>query len=129
MKNEIIRPQPKFGIGEKVKIEGSDKEWIVETIGMSKAHIWYTFENGSGWTTESKVQSIDKAESIFSNLKMRDSQEAFENAIRNGLKNHEDYMYMYSDNGKDYFKHCITRQYSEFKISKESMKRSPVQGG
>ncbi len=35
---------------------------------------------------------------------------AFENAKKWGL-NVDDYMYMYSENGLDYFKHKITRKY------------------
>lgn len=34
----------------------------------------------------------------------------FDNAQKSGLKV-EDYMYMCSDNGVDYFKHKITRKY------------------
>ena len=44
----------------------------------------------------------------------RDPEEAFSNAIKKGLKNPDDYMYMYSDNNKDYFKHIDTREYIEF---------------
>jgi hypothetical protein len=40
-----------------------------------------------------------------------ESKEAFENAVRNGLENPEDYMYMYSIGKNDYFKHMITRKY------------------
>ena len=44
-------------------------------------------------------------------MEYRDSKEAFENAVRNGLENPEDYMYMYSIGKNDYFKHMITRKY------------------
>ena len=40
-----------------------------------------------------------------------DSEEAFKNAIKRGLKNVEEYMYMYSIGEKDYFKHIINRNY------------------
>ena len=43
---------------------------------------------------------------------MRDSEIAFENAVKNGL-NAEEYMYMYSDEKVDYFKHIDTRKYEE----------------
>ena len=48
---------------------------------------------------------------------IRDSETAFENAIKNGL-NAEEYMYMYSDEKVDYFKHINTRNYEkiEYKI-------------
>ena len=43
---------------------------------------------------------------------MRDSEIVFENAIKNGL-NAEEYMYMYSDEMVDYFKHINTRNYEK----------------
>jgi len=52
--------------------------------------------------------------SIFDELEKRDHKEAFENAIKLGLLNPEDYMYMYSQNAKDYFKHIDTREYISF---------------
>ena len=61
---------------------------------------------------------------------MRDSETAFENAIKNGL-NAEEYMYMYSDEKVDYFKHINTRNYEKKrknrnfnKLFKKSYKRS-----
>lgn len=59
----------------------------------------------------------DAKESIFSSLDIREPNQAFENAIKRGLKNPQDYMYMYSDKGKDYFKHIDTRQYTSFRNS------------
>ena len=38
---------------------------------------------------------------------------AFKNAISQGL-NTSDYMYMYTLEGKDYFKHIITRKYVSY---------------
>lgn len=43
---------------------------------------------------------------------MRDSETAFENAIKNGL-NVEEYMYMFSDEMVDYFKHINTIKYEK----------------
>ena len=43
---------------------------------------------------------------------IRDSEIVFENAIKNGL-NAEEYMYMYSDEKVDYFKHINTRKYEK----------------
>ena len=43
---------------------------------------------------------------------IRDSEIAFENAIKNEL-NAEEYMYMYSDEKVDYFKHINTRNYEK----------------
>jgi len=45
----------------------------------------------------------------------QDSQKAFEGAIKKGLKNPKDYMYMHSKGGKDFFKHIGTRKYESFK--------------
>lgn len=51
---------------------------------------------------------------------IRDPQEAFENAIKKGLKA-DDYMYMYSADGFDFFKHIDTRNYVKYPY-KESKK-------
>jgi len=40
-----------------------------------------------------------------------DGDEAFENAVKRGLRNPENYMYMYSIGKKDYFKHIENRNY------------------
>ena len=53
--------------------------------------------------------------SIFAGIKMRENHEdAFDNAIKRGMKNPENWMYMYSDKNKDFFKHIDTRQYISF---------------
>ena len=39
---------------------------------------------------------------------------AFDNAIKRGMKDPENWMYMYSDKNKDFFKHIDTRQYISF---------------
>ena len=44
----------------------------------------------------------------------RQPDEAFENAIKKGLKNPESWMYMYSDDKNDYFKHQETREYIHY---------------
>ena len=44
----------------------------------------------------------------------RDHIEAFDEALATGrltLRNVGDYMYMYTENGKDFFKHIDTREY------------------
>ena len=42
--------------------------------------------------------------SIFEGMKKRENpNDAFDNAIKRGMKNPDDWMYMYSDNNKDYF--------------------------
>ena len=45
----------------------------------------------------------------------RDHKEAFENAKSKGLKDPENYMYMYSSNNKDYFKNIDFKNYISFK--------------
>lgn len=53
--------------------------------------------------------------SIFANVQIRENpDDAFENAIKRGMKNPNDWMYMYSKNGRDYFKHCDTRCYKSY---------------
>ena len=44
----------------------------------------------------------------------RDHKDAFENAISKGLNNPGDFMYMYSKDNKDYFKHMMDRSYVNF---------------
>ena len=43
-----------------------------------------------------------------------DSQKAFENAKSKGLDKPQDYMYMHSQNGRDYFKNIMFRNYINF---------------
>lgn len=53
--------------------------------------------------------------SIFEGMTVRtDPDNAFENAIKRGMKNPEDWMYMYSKNDRDYFKHCDYRTYKSY---------------
>ena len=44
----------------------------------------------------------------------RNSNEAFENAKTKGLNKPQDYMYMYSQANKDYFKNIMFRNYISF---------------
>lgn len=53
--------------------------------------------------------------SIFAGMKVRENaEEAFENAIKRGMKDPGDWMYMYSEHGRDYFKHHYTRRYKSY---------------
>lgn len=55
-------------------------------------------------------------ESIFAGMQIRENpDEAFENAIKRGMKNPEDWMYMYSEGRKDYFKNYCTRNYISYR--------------
>ena len=45
----------------------------------------------------------------------RDSNKAFENAKSKGLDKPEDFMYMYSQDNKDFFKNIMDRKYINFK--------------
>lgn len=47
----------------------------------------------------------------FDDLYIRSGQDAFDNAIRLGLKHPDQWMYMYSDGPFDFFKHYRTRVY------------------
>ena len=40
--------------------------------------------------------------------------DAFKNAIKRGMKNPDDWMYMYSEKNKDYFKNYYTRAYISY---------------
>lgn len=52
--------------------------------------------------------------SIFDNLPMVNPKDAFDNALRRGMKNPDEYMYMYSSKFKDYFKHNVSRRYISY---------------
>ena len=49
-----------------------------------------------------------------SSMYQRNSNEAFENAKTKGLNKPKDYMYMYSQDKKDYFKNIMFRNYINF---------------
>lgn len=54
-------------------------------------------------------------DSIFAGMQIRENpDDAFENAIKRGMKKPNDWMYMYSENGRDYFKHIDTRCYKSY---------------
>ena len=54
--------------------------------------------------------------SVFSELPIRENiEDAFENAIKKGMNNPDEGMYMYSENGKDYFKNECTRAYVSYR--------------
>ena len=65
---------------------------------------------------ENKIKYLEHPEeSIFAGMKIRENpQEAFDNAIKRGMKNPEEWMYMYSKNNKDFFKNCNTRNYISY---------------
>lgn len=54
-------------------------------------------------------------DSVFASLDIRENpDDAFDNAIKRGMKDPDDWMYMYSKNKRDYFKHCDTGEYVSF---------------
>ncbi len=56
-----------------------------------------------------------KKDLIFNGIQIRENpDDAFDNAIKRGMKKPEDWMYMYSKNGKDFFKHCDSRCYKSY---------------
>lgn len=65
--------------------------------------------------SESIKYFIHPEDSIFAGMKIRENpNDAFDNAIKRGMKNPDDWMYMYSENGRDYFKHCDYRNYKSY---------------
>lgn len=73
--------------------------------------------------------------SIFAGMKIRENPEdAFKNAIKRGMKCPDDWMYMYSEKVRDYFKHYDTRKYvsySQFGVIeniKNKIKKSSERG-
>ena len=59
-----------------------------------------------------KKAKMDNNKLIVKNAK--DSQKAFENAKSKGLDKPQDYMYMHSQNGRDYFKNIMFRNYISY---------------
>lgn len=58
---------------------------------------------------------VHPAGSVFEGMKIRENpDDAFKNAIKRGMKNPDDWMYMYSNNNKDYFKNYNTRNYKSY---------------
>jgi len=55
---------------------------------------------------------MDNNKIVVKNAK--DSQIAFENAKSKGLNKPEDFMYMYSQDNKDFFKNIMDRKYINF---------------
>lgn len=53
----------------------------------------------------------------MSDLDIRDPQKAFHNAIKKGLKDPENWMYMYTQKNRDYFKNIVSRNYRSYKRS------------
>ncbi len=51
-----------------------------------------------------------------SHMYNRDHKAAFKNAISKGLDNPESWMYMYSQNNKDFFKNISMRNYINFEF-------------
>lgn len=68
----------------------------------------YTEENGIKYL-------VHPTWSIFEGIKIRENpQDAFNNAIKRGMKEPDDWMYMYSYNNKDFFKNYHSRKYKSF---------------
>ncbi|MBE6156359.1 MAG: hypothetical protein E7161_01255 [Firmicutes bacterium] len=63
-----------------------------------------------------EIKYLSKSrDSIFASLDIRENpDDAFDNAIKRGMKRPEDWMYMYSKNNRDYFKNCDTREFRSY---------------
>lgn len=77
---------------------------------------------------------VHPKESIFAGMQIRENpDDAFENAIKKGMKKPEDWMYMYSEKGRDYFKNYYTRryisyrQYSVIELIKDKIKKHIIE--
>lgn len=58
---------------------------------------------------------VHPKDSIFAGMKIRENpDEAFENAIKKGMKDPDNWMYMYSKKNMDYFKNIYTRDYESY---------------
>ena len=58
---------------------------------------------------------VHPKDSIFAGMKIRENpDEAFENAIKEGMKDPDNWMYMYSKKNMDYFKNIYTRDYESY---------------
>ena len=57
------------------------------------------------------------------NMFERDHKAAFKNAISKGLDNPESWMYMYSQNNKDFFKNISMRNYINFEFEVNEPKK------
>lgn len=68
----------------------------------------HTEENGIKYLVHPKG-------SLFEGMKLRENpDDAFKNAIKQGMKNPDDWMYMYSKDNKDYFKNYYSRIYKSY---------------
>lgn len=120
------------GIAEAIKKNSMDKknsevqEQLKELLTQFKNEIERVKGNDNEPSKSNDLKVKQEEKSIFSSLKMRNPEEAFNNALNSGLKNPENYMYMNSGEGKDYFKNRETGESKEFKISKESLSKSPI---
>ena len=59
---------------------------------------------------------------------LRDSNKAFENAKSKGLNKPEDFMYMYSQENKDFFKNIMDRKYINLNNERGNMKEIIYKG-
>ena len=81
------------------------------------------FNSAMGLQPKSSARSITMANDYTTDLHHRDPQDAFEHAIKVGALSTTpaapnyvgNYMYMYTTDGADYFKHIDTREY--YKVS------------
>lgn len=95
---------------DRMKAEKEFKK-IIESTNVSKIF------NQKMKINEIKTDTttIRYKQSVFADLQIRENpDEAFDNAIKRGMKNPDDWMYMYSDRGRDYFKHHVTRKYTSY---------------
>lgn len=82
-----------------------------DVIEYIKKHIYQLVK----MTLDVQEPKIDRDNEFEDNEFCDSIDEIFKNAIKKGLKDVDDWMYMYSDDEYDYFKHECTREYIKFK--------------
>ena len=115
-KNTIVINTEKTKIFSEITEAGdyAEKLKLTETYSQSNVSKRRFFRSSR---KERKNQYVRNMQSdIFSNLTMRENvADAFHDAIAKGLQNPEDWMYVYSQNGTDFFKHHDTRKYVSYR--------------
>lgn len=121
---------------------------VANKLGLDTSD--YSFDYIAGWSSNQEIKELKESLEIIQkeasamivgiqekyqeliqskeqNIAVDSSERAFENAISKGLKNPEKYMFMYSSNGQDHFKHIDTREYISFSQGNEKNIEQPIE--
>lgn len=68
----------------------------------------------------SKINFVNPEYALFTKMGIMkgNPQKAFENAIKNGMKNPDDWKYLYTEKNRDYFKNINTKEYISYSNKK-----------